>query len=105
MSDVRNNTQRHRFELEIDDEVAKAWYQRQGNVVTFTHTEVPETLAGQGIGSRLAKGALESVRAAGQKVAATCPFIAAYLKSHVGEFDDILAGPPAGPARRPQKHS
>ena len=105
MSDVRNSTQRHRFELEIDDEVAKAWYQRQGNVVTFTHTEVPETLAGQGIGSRLAKSALESVRAAGQKAAATCPFMAAYLKRHAGEFDDILAEPPAGPASRPQKHS
>jgi hypothetical protein len=105
MSDVRNNTNRHRFELEIDDEVAKAWYRQQGNVVTFTRTEVPESLAGQGIGSRLAKGALESVRAAGQKAAATCPFIAAYLKRHAGEFDDILAEPSAGPADRPQEHS
>ena len=105
MSDVRNNTQRHRFELEIDDEVAKAWYQRQGNVVTFTHTEVPEALAGQGIGSRLAKSALESVRAAGQKAAATCPFMAAYLKRHAGEFDDILAEPRAGSASGPQQRS
>lgn len=105
MSDVRNNTQGHRFELEIDDEVAKAWYRQQGGVVTFTRTEVPESLAGQGIGSRLAKGALESARAAGQKAAATSPFIAAYLKRRAGEFDDILAEWPAGPADRPQKHS
>lgn len=96
MSAVRDNTAGHRFELEIDDEIAKAWYRRQGNVVTFTHTDVPEALAGQGVGSRLAKGALDSVRAAGEKVAATCPFISAYLRKH-REYDDILAEPPATP--------
>lgn len=89
---VRDNTVSHRFELEIDDEVAKAWYRRQGNVVTFTHTDVPAALSGKGVGSRLAKGALDAVRAAGLKVVAKCPFIAAYLKKHP-EYDDLLTPP------------
>lgn len=89
---VRDNTVSHRFELEIDDEVAKAWYRRQGNVVTFTHTDVPAALSGKGVGSRLAKGALDVVRAAGLKVVAKCPFIAAYLKKHP-EYDDLLTPP------------
>ena len=81
--------------LEIDDEVAKAWYRRQGNVVTFTHTDVPAALSGKGVGSRLAKGALDAVRAAGLRVVAKCPFIAAYLRKHP-EYDDLLT-PPDGP--------
>jgi len=89
---VRDNTVSHRFELEIDDEVAKAWYRRQGNVVTFTHTDVPTALSGKGVGSRLAKGALDAVRAAGLKVVAKCPFIAAYLKRHP-EYDDLQTPP------------
>lgn len=93
MSDVRNNTRSHRFELEIDDEVAKAWYRQQGNIVTFTHTDVPDSLSGRGVGSRLAKGALEQVRAAGNKVIALCPFIAAYLRKHEDEYEDIMAKP------------
>jgi predicted GNAT family acetyltransferase len=88
-SEVRDNTASHRFELEIDDQVAKAWYRLQGNVVTFTHTEVPSSLSGQGVGSRLAKGALDAARAAGQKVVALCPFIAAYIKRH-REYQDLL---------------
>jgi predicted GNAT family acetyltransferase len=99
---VRDNTQSHRFELEIDDHVAKAWYRRQGNVVTFTHTEVPEELGGKGVGSRLAKGALDKVRAAGERVVAVCPFIAAYIKRH-REYADLLAkdGDDAGDAPPP----
>jgi predicted GNAT family acetyltransferase len=90
-SSVRDNVARHRFELEIDDQVAKASYKLQGNVITFTHTEVPESMEGQGVGSRLARGALEAVRAAGLKVIANCPFIAGWMKRHP-EFNDLLVG-------------
>lgn len=94
MSDVRDNIRSHRFELEIDDQVAKAWYRMQGNVITFTHTDVPESLSGKGVGSRLAQGALDAVRAAGLKVVALCPFIAAYIKRH-REYQDLLEPPEA----------
>jgi predicted GNAT family acetyltransferase len=96
MSEVRDNTVSHRFELEIDDQIAKAWYRKQGNVITFTHTDVPEAVAGRGVGSRLAKGALDAVRAAGERVVALCPFIAAYIRRH-GEYQDLLVEPLAPP--------
>jgi predicted GNAT family acetyltransferase len=92
-SDIRDNTSSHRFELEIDDQVAKAWYRLQGNVITFTHTEVPAALSGQGVGSRLAKGALDAARSARQKVVALCPFIASYIKRH-REYQDLLVDQP-----------
>jgi predicted GNAT family acetyltransferase len=91
MSTFRNDTRRRRFELQADGEAAVARYRQQGSDVTFIHAEVPTSLAGQGIGSRLAKAALESVRAAGFKVSADCPFVAAYVKRHSREHDDILA--------------
>jgi len=88
-SSVHDNIPGRRFELEIDDAVAKAFYVRKGNVVTFTHTEVPAAVAGHGVGSRLARGALEMVRAAGEKVVARCPFIASWMARHP-EFNDLL---------------
>lgn len=88
---VRNNTRSHRYELEVDGSLAKAWYRENGNVITFTHTEVPDELSGRGVGSQLAKGALDAVRAAGKQVVALCPFIAAYIKRHDKEYSDLLA--------------
>lgn len=89
MSDVRNNEAESRFELETGGHVAAAYYRLSAGVITFVHTEVPEALSGQGIGSKLAKGALEQARAEGLKVVAQCPFIAAYIGKHP-EFADLV---------------
>jgi hypothetical protein len=50
---------------------------------------VPAELAGKGVGSQLARGALDAVRAKGLKVVAQCPFIAGYIAKH-SEYQDIL---------------
>lgn len=88
-SNVRDNTALHRFEIEVDGVVAFSVYRRTPGVITFIHTEVPDALAGKGVGSKLAKGALELVRARGEKVIAECPFIAAYIQKHP-EVQDLL---------------
>jgi predicted GNAT family acetyltransferase len=92
---VRDNSSSQRFELEVDGHVAKAWYQMLPCQITFTHTEVPDALAGRGVGSRLAKGALDAARADGLKVIPACPFIAAYIRKHP-EYADLLKAPAAG---------
>ena len=89
MPDVRNNTDRHRFELDVDGHIAFTDYQLAAGVLTFTHTEVPKELAGRGIGSTLARGALDLVRAQGLKVVAKCPFIKGYIDKHA-EYSDLL---------------
>lgn len=91
-ADVRDNTARHRFELEVDGHVAKAHYTLAPGVITFTHTEVPKELGGRGIGTKLAQGALSAVRARGLKVVPQCPFIAAFMRKNP-TFDDILLEP------------
>ncbi|NWG26321.1 MAG: N-acetyltransferase [Pseudorhodoplanes sp.] len=89
MSDVRNNEAANRFELDTAGHLAVAYYRLAPGIITFTHTEVPTALSGQGIGSKLARGALEQVRAMKLKVVAQCPFIAAYIGKHA-EFSDLL---------------
>jgi uncharacterized protein len=89
MSDVRDNNAESRFELDVDGHTAFAYYQLSPGTITFTHTEVPQTLAGHGVGSRLAKGALELARAQKLKVIAKCPFIAAYMGKHP-EYQDLF---------------
>jgi len=86
---VRNNTSLGRYELDVEGHTAVAYYTRAGDVVTFTHTEVPQELSGRGIGSRLARGALNDVRAAGLKVVAKCPFMAGYIAKHP-EYADLV---------------
>jgi predicted GNAT family acetyltransferase len=90
MSDeIRNNAALHRFELDAGGHTAVAYYQLAPSVITFTHTEVPPALSGRGIGSKLARGALEAARAQGLKVVAKCPFVSAYIGKHP-EFTDLV---------------
>ena len=86
---VKDNRARNRFELEQDGEVAVAEYQREKGLVIFTHTRVPPALEGRGVGSRLARGALDAVRAEGLKVLPLCPFIKAYIAKHEA-YQDLL---------------
>lgn len=88
--DVRNNEPMHRFELEVDGQLAIAEYEREGDRLVFTHTEVPTSLRGGGIGGRLARGAFEQARSMGVKVEARCPFMAAWLRRHP-DFADLRA--------------
>lgn len=92
ISDLRDNTERHRYELEIDGHVAYIVYRRHDGTITLVHTEVPKELGGRGVGSTLVRQVLEAVRAAGLKVVPLCPFVDAWMKKHP-EFDDLLATP------------
>jgi len=88
---VKNNTAEHRFELEVEGHLAAAYYERAGNVITFEHTEVPAELGGKGVGSRLAKGALDHVRANGLDVVAQCPFVKAWIGKNPAYADLLKA--------------
>lgn len=85
MSDKRvtDNTQAHRFEIFVDDELAGyAQYRQEDGSVAFTHTVVEPHYEGKGVGSALASGALDAVRAAGGSVLPYCPFIRSYVQRH-----------------------
>jgi predicted GNAT family acetyltransferase len=87
---VNDNAEKHRFELEIEGQLAAAYYERSGSVITFEHTEVPAELGGKGVGTRLIKGALDQARAAGLKVVAQCPFVKAWIGKNPAYTDLLL---------------
>lgn len=88
---VNDNKTEHRFELEVDGHLASACYARDGNVITFEHTEVPAALGGKGVGSSLIRGALDQVRAEGLRVIAQCPFVKAWIGKNPAYADLLLA--------------
>jgi predicted GNAT family acetyltransferase len=89
MSEVANNSEKHRFELAVDGHIAASYYEIANGVITFIHTEVPPELGGKGIGSRLIRGALDQVRADGLKVIPQCPFVKAFIDKHP-DYQDLL---------------
>ena len=90
MSEVGDNTAASRFEMASGDAVAFVEYTRAGDRIVLTHTEVPEALSGQGVGSKLVRGPLDALRAEGVEVVPRCEFVAAYIARHP-EYRDLLA--------------
>ena len=87
---VRDNPERHRFEIDLGDGTfAIAEYTLRPGKIMFTHTEVPEAHEGKGIGTTLIRFALDAARERGMKVIPICPFFAAYMQKHV-EVQDLL---------------
>lgn len=77
-----------RFEVLVDGQVAGyAEYRRRGPSVAFTHTVVEPGFEGRGVGSALARGALDAVRAEGASVLPFCPFIRRWIERHPGYVD------------------
>jgi len=64
-------------------------YEESGALVALTHTEVDPVLEGMGVGSALARAALDDIRERGLKARVTCPFITGWLRHHA-EYRDLL---------------
>ena len=94
MADVvtSHNPDGHRYEAHIDGELAGfAEYQLTDAMIVFTHTEVLEKFEGHGVGSTLARYALDDVRADGtRKVMPLCPFIKGWIGKHP-DYVDLIA--------------
>jgi predicted GNAT family acetyltransferase len=86
---VTDNTARSRYELEVDGEVAFIDHVGEGDAVAFLHTEVPKSMEGKGIGSKLVRGALDDARRRGFKVVPRCPFVQEYATRHP-EYQDVV---------------
>ena len=87
---MRDNPDKHRFEIDVGDgSFAFAEYTLPEGKIMLTHTEVPPSHGGQGIGTRLIAAALAAARERGLKVIPICPFVAANMKDHP-EVQDLL---------------
>lgn len=87
----RDNEARNRFELDVDGTIAFVVYRKSPGAITLVHTEVPPELGGRGIGSKLARAALDAVRALGRTLSVECEFIQGFMSKHP-QYNDLLRG-------------
>jgi predicted GNAT family acetyltransferase len=87
---VRDNSERSRYELEIDGQIVFARYRRDGATLSILHVEAPPSLRGTGAAGRLMRGVMEIARAADAKVVPLCSYAAAWLRRH-REFGKLVA--------------
>lgn len=85
------NAEQNRFELPLDGGTALVAYRRDGERLVLVHTEVPAEFGGQGIGSKLAKGVFELLRASGRKAVVRCEFLQGRLAKHP-DYNDVVDG-------------
>ena len=95
-TEVRDAPDAHRYEILVDGELAGfAIYQRRGGRTYFVHTEIDPAFEGKGLGSTLAKGALDAERDRAEPIIPLCPFIRRYIDRHPDYADlvdqDLLA--------------
>ncbi len=94
----RNNQDLCRYELDLGDGLMALldYTVLPDGIVVFTHTEVPRSLMGRGIGSRLVELALHDIRNRELRVVPRCGFVADYIRRHY-EWQPITA--PTGRGR------
>ena len=91
MSDpIRDNTERNRYELEIDGQIVFANYRRDGATLSILHVEAPPPLRGTGAAGRLMEGIVARARAEGLKIVPICGYASAWLRRHK-EHRDLVA--------------
>jgi predicted GNAT family acetyltransferase len=78
---VIDNPSRSRYELRLDGhEVGFLDYREQPGARILLHAEVDRSRQGQGLGTQLAAGAVDDVRARGLAVVPVCSFVADYVR-------------------------
>ncbi len=89
MTDV---PERERFEArdEADDLAGVLTYQLSGTIVAYTHTNVDPRFEGHGVGSALARTAMDDARSKGRTVVPICPFVRGWLDEHP-EYEKLVA--------------
>ena len=93
---VADATERHRYEAELDGEVAGFLdYVVKHTRIALIHTEVPKAFEGHGVAAALTRFALDDARARGLMVIVICPYVRRYLETHPEDLD-IVVGSSAG---------
>lgn len=94
--DVLDQPDRQRYTVSVNGQPAgRLEYRLRPDRIAFTHAEVEPRWEGHGVGSRLAKAALDDAVGRGLQITPLCPFVVAYLHRHpeyVEHIDDAHRG-------------
>ncbi|MEU7142608.1 GNAT family N-acetyltransferase [Nocardia sp. NPDC046473] len=89
---VVRNDEKNRYEVFYGGDLAGfAEYEERDDETVFIHTEIDGAFSGKGLGSTLAKHAVEDVIERGRVIRPLCPFIKAYLEKHP-QYDAHVIG-------------
>ena len=90
---VDDNPIESRYEASIDGAlVGVSQYELTPDTIVFLHTVVAQEYEGQGVGSAIARYALDDARARGLTVRPLCPYIRGWLQRHP-EYADLIHTP------------
>jgi uncharacterized protein len=90
---VRDVPEQNRYEIRDGDRVlGLAAYERRGDRMVFTHTEIDPDAGQDGLGSTLVRAALDDVRSKGGSVVPQCPFVRGWIERHQ-DYADLVAHP------------
>ncbi|WP_020677123.1 GNAT family N-acetyltransferase [Geopsychrobacter electrodiphilus] len=84
-----NNPGAQRFETIISGHMVHINYNRDDDVLTLVHTEVPAVLGGQGLGSKIVQFALDYAKSRGLQIVPRCPFVRSYIDRHP-DYQDLV---------------
>jgi uncharacterized protein len=94
-SEVGDNQRELRYELALGREVVgELRYRLEPGVIVLVHTDIEPRFEGQGLASKLIRGALDDVRQRGLKVTPLCPFVRSFIDRHP-EYNDLVVADPA----------
>jgi uncharacterized protein len=79
---VTNNPDKSRFEIVAGEDIAWLDYEREGDTIRYTHTEVPPALQGKGLGKKLAFAVLDYAQNNNLEVEAICPVVIKAVKEN-----------------------
>lgn len=85
-----HNAAAGQFEVRTAQGLALLKYVPEGDLLDLVHTEVPKDREGRGVGSALARAALDYAREQHLSVKPTCPFVRAFIDKHA-EYADLVA--------------
>jgi hypothetical protein len=88
---VTDHPESHRWEMELDGErIGLLTYRLNGDVIAYLHAEIGPAHGGHGLGSQLARTALNDARARGLKIRPQCPFVVDFVARHRDEYGDLV---------------
>ncbi|MCI2417289.1 N-acetyltransferase [Saccharopolyspora sp. K220] len=90
--EIADNPDASRFEIHADGELAGfTEYKLHPKSIAFMHTEIDSRFEGRGLGSALARAALDAARQRGLAVLPYCPFIRGWISKHPDYLDLVPA--------------
>jgi predicted GNAT family acetyltransferase len=88
MLQITHDSHARRLSAQLEGHTGLLDYKLDRNVMSITHTRVPQPIGGRGVAAELMRGALDLAAANGWTVKPVCSFAVAYMKKHPSDTAD-----------------